>query len=1266
MRKRIVSGVILLVLLYPFMSSLPKASDIDAYSKEVPHDVDSNSTTNLPFGGFVDYGGISDSDLYFSYSDSTYTISFKKSEIAFQMMSANESSRFSLTFPGSNFVIPQGRERNVRIVNYFIGDWWETDIPTWNEIWYFDIYHKIDLRYYYSESGIKYEFLVHPGADLSLIRVQATETTLLSVSDTEVLVTFPGSHLRFQDNLGRIYEKNGGLINGRFQNDAKRQHCYGFSIDEYDTSDILVIDPMLVFSTYLGGSDDDSGSSIAVDQVGCSYITGTTASDDFPTVNALNSSSNSGTDVFVAKLNERGDAILFSTYLGGAGTDIPHGIKIDSSGYVIITGRTQSDDFPLMNAYQDTRGGDWDVFIIKLEGSGNAVSFSSYFGGSARDYGYDLDVGLDDSIFITGETRSSNFPTKDAMSTSLNGTVDVIAVKFSPSGSLIFSTYVGGSGDEIGAGICVGTDSTCYITGFAGSGFPMKNPYDADFGGDNDIFVCRLNSTGNGLVFSTYVGGNTFDAACDIGLDASNNVYIVGYSYSDDYPLLNEYQSSLNGASDIIISVLNSTGNGLEFSTYYGSSSDDSAQGGLDIKNDLVYVTGYTCSSDFPLYLPYDDTYGGDYSDAFILSINTTDYQLEFSSFWSGTGVSSGEDIAVDAWGDYYLCGKTISIPVKNAIDDTYNGMGDAFVSKFSNDEISPTLDTPLDKLAEKGDPGEQIIWSPTDANPLFYRIFVNGSLEVDNTWDGSPIVFPLNLLDLGVRNVTIAVCDRALNSATDTVLVTMDDTIPPTINDIDNISYEEGSTGNNLTWTPGDWNPSIYRIFQDSSLIKQGMWNSSSENISLSIDGLSIGTFNFTIIVFDEGSNAAIDYVNVTVTEFTLPTINDILDLSYEEGTTGHNLTWTPSDLYPSYYEIYHNDELYRFADWNSSSESIYIDIDGLPFGVHNYTIIVYDQNLNFADDTVLVTVLDSVAPIIIELADFQIDEGEPGSNVTWLVSDTNPDSYEILQDGVQVASGNWTDSIFIPLHGLALGEYNFTLVIFDKASNSATDTVLVTIVDGLVPTVTPLEDIDIEFGYTSFSLSWTCFDLHPSNYSLTRNNEIVESGVWNGGNVSLTIIGLDLGEYTYVLTVNDTSGNMSNDTVAISIIDTIAPEINHPQDITYKEGENGNNIAWIPADLKPGIFEVYRDGTRILTGTWNESAIVINVDDLLFGAYNYTIIAYDSSGNSASDTVYVQVTQLNAVPDFLSYIPILGIIALLAAISYFMYLRLMRGRER
>ncbi|RLB88558.1 MAG: hypothetical protein DRH10_07400 [Deltaproteobacteria bacterium] len=397
----------------------------------------------------------------------------------------------------------------------------------------------------------------------------------------------------------------------------------------------------LVYATFLGADGaDDRARDIAVDAMGNIYIKGATYADQFPVHNAYQTTRAGDQDVFIAKFNPAGNTLLYSTYLGGSGYDeVYAGLVADDAGNVYLTGYTWSADFPITSgAYQETFAGEMDVFAAKLDTTQSGAAslvYSTYLGGDYKDFGMDMDVDAAGYAYLTGYTKSDDFPTiPGAYRTERIGPCDIFVAKLSPAGdSLVYSTLIGGSGDfDRSHGIAVDGDGCAYVVGDTKSTDYPTTPsaYQMDSAGSFDIVVTKFNADGSELMYSTYLGGGSGDYGWSIALDGDDNAYLTGYTASEDFPTQRPYQAELAGGTDAIVVVFDTNGSGngddLLYSTYLGGSDDDwYGLDYLDMGADIAtedgdaYVVGFAESEDFPTTPNgYQTTHAGGGRDVFV------------------------------------------------------------------------------------------------------------------------------------------------------------------------------------------------------------------------------------------------------------------------------------------------------------------------------------------------------------------------------------------------------------------------------------------------------------------------------------------------------------------------------------------------------------------------------------------------------------------------------------------------------------------------
>jgi hypothetical protein len=598
--------------------------------------------------------------------------------------------------------------------NYFIGrdsSKWRTNVPTYAKVRYREVYPGIDLVYYGNQRRIEYDFVVAPGADPKRIALQFDGAQKLEIDAKGDLVLRVGKGtvrvkkpLIYQDIQGKRQE-----IVGRYV--VRDEDRVGFRLAAYDGTKPLVIDPILAYSTYLGGSapalharGSDLALAIAADRLGNAYVTGRTATLDFPTTpDSVQPGAATPTDAFVAKLNPSGTALVYSTYLGGGGADIGRGIAIDAQGNAYVTGHTTSTDVPTTPGVLNAIGG--SGFAAKLDPAGARLVYSTYL--PAGGDGLALDAG--GNAYITGQTDSSAFPiTPGAVQPVFGGGTDAFVLKLDPTGTLpLYATFLGGSGSEAGFGIAVDAQGSAYVTGYTDSVDFRTTPgaLQPIIHGPSDAFVTKLDATGTALVYSTYLGGHQHDIARAIALDTGRSAYVTGGTTSTDFPTTpGAFQEVFPGAyGPAFVAKLSAAGSALAYATYLSGSADWG--GGINASGSGIAVcaaghacvTGYTFTTDFPTTPDAAQPAIGGGWDAFVTIVDGAGSSLVYSTFLGGNLGDEGSAIAVDAAGGVYVAGGTSSanfpttpgavqpVYAGGGADSQFNSDGDAFVARFGN-----------------------------------------------------------------------------------------------------------------------------------------------------------------------------------------------------------------------------------------------------------------------------------------------------------------------------------------------------------------------------------------------------------------------------------------------------------------------------------------------------------------------------------------------------------------------------------------------------
>ena len=600
--------------------------------------------------------------------------------------------------------------------NYLIGSSpsnWRRHVPLYRKVRYRDVYPGVDVVYYGNDGKIEYDLIVSPGAELKKIRLWfpgATKTRISAQGDLVLrlgrdFITLHKPVVYQEEALLPGVPPSKHYIDGRYV--AQNAHQFGFQVGFYDPARPLVIDPALTYSTFIGGSNQDAGTHVAIDSSGTAYIVGFSDSPDFPVSNPLQSTNKSSRSVFLAKINTLApgaSSLVYSTYLGSAGIAMGRGIAVDSTGNVYIVGDTNSKTFPITpGAFQTSCKGTCvnNAFVAKIDSFGSSLLYSSYFGGSNFDFGFGVAIDSAGRMYFTGTTSSSDFPTTvGAFQTAYKGGSspgtrhgDSYVSVLNPAGNgaadLVYSTYLGGSGDDFAWGLAVDASNFVYVTGSTlSSNFPVTpTAFQSALAGVGNIgigdgFLVKLNPAGlgaNDLLYSTYFGGVNDDWGESIAVDSSGFAYVIGTTTSPNFPSTSTAfhpnfspgSCNANQCADAIIMKLDPRSSGagsLLYSTFLGGSGFDLGHGIAVDAAGILYASGETGSNDFPLVNPIQTTCGGGcpnpVPDVFIAKLDLTQTgsaALLFSTFLGGNGTDTGQSIAIDPEGNAYVTGQTFS-----------------------------------------------------------------------------------------------------------------------------------------------------------------------------------------------------------------------------------------------------------------------------------------------------------------------------------------------------------------------------------------------------------------------------------------------------------------------------------------------------------------------------------------------------------------------------------------------------------------------------
>ena len=571
---------------------------------------------------------------------------------------------------------------------------WQTNIRTSRAVLYKNIYKNIDLKVYGVEKQIEYDWLVKPGGNPADIGFKYENAAAACIdNEGNLVITTQLGKLVHKKPISYQWIKGEKLdVHSEFR--IIGENTYGFTVDAYNRDYELLIDPLvsLEYSTYLGGSRGDYWPKIAVGQQGCIYVTGTTESSNFPVLNAFQRTISSGNrDVFVTKLGPAGQNLVFSTYYGGTGSDHVNDIALSKEGTIYITGCTSSGDLPAVGRCF----GAWDAFVAGFTNNGFFVK-GRYVSGRNYDSANAVALDNSNNVFITGETRSGNFYTTPSAFQRYKQGCNAFVCKFDPGLDHIrYSTYLGGNNIDIGVDIDLDNSGYFYVTGHTKSdnfpdGFKSRR---LGNGERYDIFACKFKPDGSNLVYSTIWGGEGNDYTTGMALDSSGSVYVGGNTNSSNFPTKNAIQKQLKGVHDVVFTKLKPDGSGFLYSTYFGGSNTEDFPVFIAVdRSGTLYAAGSTKSPDFPMKNAFEKIMRG-WGVGFFSVIAYDGTDLLCSSFLGSTNnahfslyYTRCDNIFLDNTGNVYITGTTNcdNFPLKDPYQAKIRGDSEVFVSKFS------------------------------------------------------------------------------------------------------------------------------------------------------------------------------------------------------------------------------------------------------------------------------------------------------------------------------------------------------------------------------------------------------------------------------------------------------------------------------------------------------------------------------------------------------------------------------------------------------
>jgi hypothetical protein len=625
----------------------------------------------------------------------------------------NELVRLRLVY-GSTDAAGIAEEELPGRVNYYVGNQvanWHTDIPTFSRVKYRSVYPGIDVVYYGANGHLEFDFVVAPHADPHRIEMELDGISKTKLDKSGDLITETALGLKLQ--APKIYQLIDGQrrdVNGKFLLTSRRH--IRFQIGSYDHESPLMIDPVVSYSTYLGGSGRDEAAGIGLDSSGNVIVAGTTTSTDFPIASAAQGVNNGSSDFVITKLNGSGTALLYSTYLGGSSMETAGAIAVDAQGNAYVTGTSDSTNFPTTpGAFATTCSGVCNTPVVAKLSPNGILLFSTYIGGGNTAAGA-IAVDSAGNSYITGTTASDDFPVVNAFQPTYAGSINTssrnaFVAKLNASGTgLLFSTYLGGVGESGGRGIAVDSSGSAYVVGSTNSDFPVKNPLTSDGG----AFLTKFTPDGSALVFSTLLGQGLPTA---IAVDSQGNAYIAGTTSDSNFPLtLNAFSTTCGSETNpsftgpancafpyVYVQKVLADGSGLSYSTLIGEG--NSAGIAVDPSGN-AYLTGSTGGVGFPIVTPVQSTSqqsSAPGADAFVTNLNAAGTPV-FSTYLGGFNTGDyGVGIAIDSSGSIFVAGSTSGssnsatpdFPIVKAIQSTMTccGVNHLFIIKIASSQTA-------------------------------------------------------------------------------------------------------------------------------------------------------------------------------------------------------------------------------------------------------------------------------------------------------------------------------------------------------------------------------------------------------------------------------------------------------------------------------------------------------------------------------------------------------------------------------------------------
>ena len=540
------------------------------------------------------------------------------------------------------------------------------------------------------------------------------------------------------------------------------------------------------------------------------------------------------------------------------------------------------------------------------------------------------------------------------------------------------------------------------------------------------------------------------------------------------------------------------------------------------------------------------------------------------------------------------------------------------------------------DRTLEFGTTGETLTWLPENFNNGNYTLTQNGQLIATNFYwlSKDPITILLDNLSIGDHLYNLTILDFSNTLATDIVTITVRDTTKPEVIAPGEVEFSITDTQRLVHWEAIDWHPRNYQLTLNTQPIANGNWISNQDNI-VQLNNHVVGTYDYTLIVFDHFNNSQSQAIKVKIYDQFEPIIAPIANRSYELGSETLPITWMITDDTPDYFKVYKNDSLLLTNSWQTG-QIISINITNLPVGTHNYTLLVSDHSQNTVSASVFIKIEDTTVPVLEASDDLHLQVAQTGQSIIWRAFDLQADSYSLRHNGSLSQTGTWSsgEAITLSLAAITSGTHNYTLQVIDSSLNVASSSILVFVVDQLPPRISVIQsELTIEYGSIGNELIWDVFEAGKWNYTITRNNEIVnkievEGQAETSQIITQAIDDLELGIHLYTLSIVDSAQNTALKMIMVNVVDTTKPVLIEEPSMQIFSYNQFYNLSWSATDPFPGSYQIFRDGNHIKSDTWeDQNRVNYTLKQLALGEYNFTTIFYDSSGNFAYSIKFLTI---------------------------------------